>query len=196
MSAASMRTPLSRSANDWSLRWHRNSSGSGDIGIREEEFHSTSFGRTAGCRPACGCRIRVWHIIEDADREFRLSRSLRSGRGFNLGKAVEFNQPAQQPFQVLERDHIGSIGGRPIRILVGLDENAGGADGDGRTRQHADKLPFTTRGRALSARLLDRMGGIKNDRRSGGCVRGSAVRAYPRPACCSRTMRRAQSPAR
>src|SRR6516225_9968084 len=79
---------------------------------------------------------------------------------------VELNQPMQQAVHVLERDHVRSIGGRLVRILMGLDENTGDADRDSRARQHADKLPLASRGCALPARLLDGMSGIKDDWRA------------------------------
>ena len=49
---------------------------------------------------------------------------------------------------------------------MGLDEDAGDADRDRRPRQNGDEFALSARGLSLPARLLDRMGGVEDDRRA------------------------------
>ncbi len=49
---------------------------------------------------------------------------------------------------------------------MGLDEDAGDADGDRRPGQHRHEFPSPARGLALPARLLHRMGGVEHHRTS------------------------------
>src|SRR5580692_2192955 len=62
-----------------------------------------------------------------------------------FGQRVEFHQPLKKRRQVLERNHVWAVGGGFVRILVGLDENAGNAYGHRGPRQHRDKFALTTR---------------------------------------------------
>src|SRR5712691_8165338 len=83
-----------------------------------------------------------------------------------LGDLVERDEDAKQPLHVRERDHVGSVGRRLVRVPMSLDEDAGDADGDRGARQHRNEFALAARRRALPARLLHRMGGIEDHRRA------------------------------
>ena len=59
-------------------------------------------------------------------------------------------------------NHVGAVGRRLIRILMGFDEDAGDADGNRGPGQHGDEPPLAARGRSLAARLLHRMGRVEH----------------------------------
>src|SRR3974377_465479 len=95
---------------------------------------------------------------------------LRPGRiavsgGLMFPQPVKFHEPAQQEFELLERNHIRAIGRCLVRILMSFNKHSCNPDSDRRARENADKLPLSARRRPLPARLLDRVGGIKDDRR-------------------------------
>ena len=54
--------------------------------------------------------------------------------------------------------------GRPVRILVGLDEDGRHADRDRRAGQQRHEGALAAAGRPLAARLLHRVGGVEDDR--------------------------------
>ena len=68
-----------------------------------------------------------------------------------------------------KRHHVGAVGRRAVGVLVGLDEDAGDADGDRGARQHRHEFALAARGAAAAAGLLHRMGGIEDHRRAGPC---------------------------
>ncbi|ENN87028.1 hypothetical protein RHSP_12871 [Rhizobium freirei PRF 81] len=82
----------------------------------------------------------------------------------SLGDGVKGQQLLQKPRHILQIDHVRAIRGRIVRILMGFDEDAGDADGDGRTRQRLDESTIAAGRAALPAGLLHGMGRIEDDR--------------------------------
>src|SRR5262249_27413955 len=76
------------------------------------------------------------------------------GVAWPLGQPIECHEAREQRLHLLERHHVGTVGGRAVGILVRLDEHAGDADRDGGARQHRYELALAARRGALPARLL------------------------------------------
>ena len=89
-------------------------------------------------------------------------------------QSIELHQTLKKRRHVLERHHVGAIGGRVVRVLMGLDEDAGDADGDRGASQHRHEVAVAAGGGSLPARLLHRMGGIEDHRAPISAMTGSA----------------------
>ncbi len=61
-----------------------------------------------------------------------------------FGEPVETDEPLQQPFHGLQRQHIRPVGRRVVGVLVRLDEDSRHADRDGRAGQHRHEAPIAT----------------------------------------------------
>ncbi len=57
---------------------------------------------------------------------------------------IELHQSTEQTFKLLERDHVGTVRRRLVRVLMGFDEDTGDADRDSGARQHGHEFPLAT----------------------------------------------------
>ena len=89
----------------------------------------------------------------------------------------------------------GPSRGRTVGVLVGLDEDRGDADRDRRARQHRHEFALAAAGRR-PARPAAAPSGSRRTPPASRSRPGSAARACRRPACCSRSWRRARRPGR
>ena len=87
---------------------------------------------------------------------------LRAGYFRPFTTASMRHQLAHQALELVERHHVGAVGGGAVGVLVGLDEEAGHADRHRRAREHRHEAAVAARGGALSARLLHGVGGIED----------------------------------
>src|ERR1700724_2429709 len=76
---------------------------------------------------------------------WRRSAPGSNGAALAFGQLVELHQARKKRLQILERNHIWTVGRRAIGVLVGLDEDAGNADRDGRSRQHRHVVALAAR---------------------------------------------------
>ena len=62
-----------------------------------------------------------------------------------LCQAIKFYQNANKAWHLLERDHVRAIGGRAIRVRMGLDKDTGNADRNCRPCQHRHEFAVAAR---------------------------------------------------
>ncbi len=102
-------------------------------------------------------------IVASRDRHVTSSSSDLDS---TLREPVEILQFGDERLEHPQRHHVGAVRWRLVRVLMGLDVDAGHADRDRRARQHSDERALSARRRPLPSGLLHRMGGVEDDRRA------------------------------